>query len=195
MSKRTPHQPAPPAEPTTPASPPPAPAETLEQKRERLGRELLHAPPIYRKSPLALLQRVLRDANDDEKAFITLLLNKSLSDDVQETAFSLSKKTWPGSHWLPEPWIDGADEEYQDLRRAYILLIGGGWQASFLRLILDLHTRGHLRTPDDALDAIDDLLDQFEYEIEDAAKVLREYPETLKEEIHKAIKKNPGLVA
>jgi hypothetical protein len=78
----------------------------------------------------------------------------------------------------------------------YSILLDNEWQASFLRGVCMLTREMKTRpTPEDVLDYLSNQVDQFQNEVEDARKLLHDYPEVLRDDVREAVRKRPELVA
>ena len=177
--------PTPPAAPV-PTTPPPAP-EAAPQV----------APPSdkYPTSLLAQFSRVLYRASDREQDFLEKFVQECNNEmyNVMEAAYILGNREF-GFGFLSEP---DEDPKYaKDLVQLYMMLSYGGWLAWFLRDLCaaarELKTN---LTPESVLDSLEDRMNDFQNEVDEARKLLSDYPEVLQDDVREAIRKRPDLLS
>ena len=177
--------PTPPAAPV-PTTPPPAP-EAAPQV----------APPSdkYPTSLLAQFSRVLYRASDREQDFLEKFVQECNKEtyNVMEAAYILGNREF-GFGFLNEP---DEDPKYaKDLVQLYMMLSDQGWLAWFLRnLCTDARELKINLTPERVLDSLEDRMNDFQNEVDEARKLLANYPEVLQADIQETIRKRPELVA
>ena len=183
--KKTPTTTQPAAAPV-PATPPPAPKVAPQV-----------APPSdkYPTSLLAQFSRVLYRASDQEQDFLEKFVqecNKEMYN-VMEVAYVLGNREF-GFGFLSEP---DEDPKYaKDLQALYFMLMDrGNWLARFLRgLCTDARSKASL-TPEDVLEGLEDRLNDFQNEVDDARNLLANYPEVLQDDVREAVRKRPDILS